>query len=361
MSELRVRLRPDIAAIAPYRQGRMAPEDAFKLSSNENPYPPLPAVVEAVASSPINRYPEGSALGLRVRLAEIWGVTPDEVYVGNGSASIIADLVTATSGPGDEVVFAWKSFEAYPGLTASAGATGVRVPTLPDGRHDIPGLIAAVTDRTKLLILCSPNNPTSTVITREEFDTVMASVPRDLLVVLDEAYVEFVTDPNAVNGRDVLPLHPNLIVLRTFSKAYGLAGLRIGYGIAAQYITDALRTVQVPLGITDLAQRAAIASLDHEEELLERVRVISERRDRFRAALLEQGWEVPEAQGNFVWLTIGERNAEVAAYLEANGLVVRANVDGLRITVGEEETIDLLLRSLGNVIAALRSGEPLAG
>ena len=339
----------------------MAAADAFKLSSNENPYEPLPSVLEAVASSPINRYPDGSAGKVRERIAELWGVTPGQVYVGPGSAAIIGDLATTTCEPGDEVVFAWKSFEAYAGLTASAGAVPVKVPNTPDERHDIPALIAAVTERTRLLFLCTPNNPTSTIITREEFETVMASVPRDLLVVLDEAYFEFVSDPNAVRGHEVLEAHPNLIVLRTFSKAYGLAGLRIGYGVGPEYVADAMRTIQVPLGVSDLAQRAALASLDHQEELLGRVAEIVERRERLRTALLGQGWSIPEAQGNFVWLPIGDRTPEVAEYFESRSLVVRPIGDGVRITVGEEETVGMVLQTAQNVIDALRSGSPLAG
>jgi len=354
-------MRPDVAAIQPYRQGRMADADAFKLSSNENPFEPLPSVVAAVAAAPLNRYPEGSARLLRERIAERWGVTPEQVYVGPGSVSIIGHLLTAMSGPGTEIVFAEQSFEAYAGLTASVGATAVRVPATADGRHDIPALIAAVTDRTRLLFLCSPNNPTSTIITRAEFDEVMAAVPRDLLVVLDEAYIEFNTDPNAVDGREVLAQHPNLIALRTFSKAWGLAGLRVGYGVAESYIIDAINAIHVPLAITDLAQRAAVTSLEHEDELLARVAIIVERRDRVQAALRAQGWDVPAAQGNFVWLPIGERNREAGEYFERHGLVVRAVYDGVRVSIGEEESVAPLLRSAENVIAALRSGAPLAG
>lgn len=354
-------MRPDVAAIQPYRQGRMADADAFKLSSNENPFEPLPSVVAAVAASPLNRYPEGSARLLRERIAERWDVTPEQVYVGPGSVSIIGHLLTAMSGPGTEVVFAEQSFEAYAGLAASVGATAVKVPATADGRHDIPALIAAVTDRTRLLFLCSPNNPTSTIITRDEFAEVMAAVPRDLLVVLDEAYIEFNTDPNAVDGREEIARHPNLIALRTFSKAWGLAGLRVGYGVAQAYVIDAINAIHVPLAITDLAQRAAIVSLDHEDELLARVAVIVERRDRVQAALRAQGWDVPTAQGNFVWLPVGDRGREVGEHFERAGLVVRAVYDGVRISIGEEESVAPLLRSAENVIAALRSGAPLAG
>jgi histidinol-phosphate aminotransferase len=183
----------------------------------------------------------------------------------------------------------------------------------------------------------------------------MRGVPESLLVVLDEAYTEFVTDPDAVKGEDVLAEHPNLVILRTFSKAYGLAGLRIGYAVGPEYVIDAMRTVATPLAVTDFAQRAALASLDDEAELLERVAAIANRRDRLRAGLLDQGWPVPEAQGNFVWLPTGEHTLEAARAFEAAGLVVRPLGEGVRISVGEEESVEKLLRSAGEVVAVLRS------
>jgi len=353
MSEDRVLLRPDVASIAPYRQGRMADADAFKLSSNENPFPPLPGVAQSFRDLDFNRYPEATSAALRARLAERWQVTPEQVVIGPGSVTLIAYLIWATCTPEDSVLYSWRSFEGYPILVGAAGVGAIQVPNRPDGGHDLPAMAAAITDRTRLVLLCSPNNPTGPIITRAEFADFMASVPRTMLVVLDEAYGEFVTDPDAVRGEEELARHPNLVVLRTFSKAYGLAGLRIGYGIAAEYIADALRAVALPMAVTDVAQQAALASLDHEAALLERVAHIVERRDRIRAGLLAQGWAVPEAQGNFVWLPTRERTPEIAEHFECAGLVVRALGDGIRISIGEEESVDKLLRSSGEVVAPL--------
>lgn len=353
MSTERARLRPDVASIVPYRQGRAASADAFKLSSNENPYPPLPGVADAIRSIDFNRYPEASSAALRDRLGQRWGVRPEQIVVGPGSATVIAYLIWATCTPEDAVLYSWRSFEGYPMLVGAAGVRSIQVPNRPDGGHDLAAMAAAVTPTTRLIMLCSPNNPTGPIITRAEFAAFMAAVPRTTLVALDEAYAEFVTDPDAVRGEEELGRHPNLVVLRTFSKAYGLAGLRVGYAVAEEYIADGLRAVALPLAVTEVAQTAAIASLDHEAALLERVAHIVERRDRIRAGLLEQGWDVPDAQGNFVWLPTGARTADVAARFAEAGLIVRPLGDGVRVSIGEEESVEKLLRSSREVVAPL--------
>ena len=283
MTSPRVRLRPDIEALEPYRQGKPAAADAFKLSSNENPFDPLPAVVEAISRASVNRYPEASATALRERLAERYGVSVRQVQVGAGSVAILAQLISAASAPGDEVVYSWRSFEAYPGLVTVSGATSVQVPNTPNHRHDLTAMAAAITDRTRVVIVCSPNNPTGTVVTGAEFESFMAEVPPTVLVVLDEAYIEFETSDEAVRGIPLIGLYPNLVVLRTFSKAYGLAGLRIGYAIGPDYVMDAARATAIPLSVIESAQLAAIASIDNEAQLLERVARI--------AALRDQVWQ----------------------------------------------------------------------
>ena len=348
-----VRLRPEIAALPPYRQGRPAPTDGFKLSSNENPHDPLPGVVDAVAESAreIHRYPDATALALRERIAGKFGVTSDEVIVGAGSVSLIAQFITAAAAPGDEVVYSWRSFEAYPGLVTVAGATSVRVPNRPDHSHDLVAMAAAVTDRTRVVIVCSPNNPTGTVVTADEFERFMAAVPDDLLVLLDEAYIEFVRDAASVDGRTLIGRYPNLVVLRTFSKAYGLAGLRVGYAIGPVTILDAARSTAIPLSVTAASAAGAIASLDAEAELLERVDTIVDRRDRVRAALIAQGWAIPEAQANFVWLPTGGDTAAVADRLFDAGLVTRAfPPEGIRVSIGEEASVEILLGILGELV-----------
>ncbi len=353
MSEARVHLRPDVASIAPYRQGRMAAADAFKWSSNENPTRPLPGVAEALVGIEFNRYPDATAAALRDRLGARWGVRPEQIIVGPGSATLLSYLVLATCTSEDSVLYSWRSFEGYPMFVGAAGAKSTMVPNRADGGHDLPAMAAAVTPTTRLILLCSPNNPTGPIITREEFSAFMAAVPRTTLVALDEAYAEFVTDPDAVRGEEELSRHPNLVVLRTFSKAYGLAGLRVGYAIGEEYVIDGLRAVSIPLAVTAVAERAAIASLDHEDELLERVAEIVGRRDRIRAGLIEQGWDVPVAQGNFVWLPTGERTLAVAEHFSDAGLIVRPLVDGIRISIGEEDSVEKLLRSAREVVAPL--------
>lgn len=354
MTDIRVRLRAEIEAMQPYRQGKPASADAFKLSSNENPFEPLPAVLAAIADSAINRYPDASAAVLRGRLADRHGVTPEQIQVGAGSVAVLAQLITAAAGPGDEVVYAWRSFEAYPGLVTVAGATSVAVPNSPDHRHDLARMAAAVTDRTRVMIVCSPNNPTGAVVTSAEFSVFMGAVPSSVLVLLDEAYFEFVTDPDAVSGIPLLARYPNLVVLRTFSKAYGLAGLRIGYAIGAAYLMDAARASAIPLSVIEQAQRGALASLDHEAELLERVGRIAALRDEVWRALVEQGWAVPKPSGNFVWLPTGEHTSAAADTFAAHGIVVRALGDGLRVSIGEPASVGKLLSAAAEVVGNLR-------
>jgi len=348
-----VRLRPEIVAIAAYRQGKPAPEHAFKLSSNENPFPPLPAVAEAIAAATTNRYPDASAAVLRARLAERFDVPVDSVHAGSGSVAILAQLIQAVAGPGDEVVYAWRSFEAYPGLVTVAGASSVQVPNLPDHRHDLAGMAAAITDRTRAVIVCSPNNPTGTIVTAAEFAEFMQKVPPTVLVMLDEAYAEFVTDPEAVRGTDVLSEYPNVVVLRTFSKAYGLAGQRIGYALGAPYILDAARNTAIPLSVTETAQRAAMAALDHESELLEQVAAIVAQRDATWEALVAQGWDVPRPQGNFVWLATGDFTPDAAEIFLEHGIVGRALGEGIRISIGEPESVEKLLEAAAEVVQKL--------
>jgi len=346
----RVQLRPEIAAIVPYRQGAPAGADAFKLSSNENPYEPLPSVLAEISTGTINRYPDASALELRTRLAERFGVSPESVQVGAGSVAVLAQLISAAAALGDEVIYAWRSFEAYPLLVSSAGATSVRVANGVDHRHNLAAMSAAITASTRVIIVCSPNNPTSTVVTDAEFRDFMADVPENVLVVLDEAYREFVVDHDAVRGETLIGTYPNLVLLRTFSKAYGLAGLRIGYAIGPEYVMDAARAVAIPLSVTEIAQTAAIASLKHEEELLQRVSRIISMRDRIVDGLRTQGWDIPNPSGNFVWLPTGSATDWAAGVFRAHGIVVRALGDGLRVSVGEEESVEKLLRAAQEVV-----------
>ncbi|WP_022907175.1 histidinol-phosphate transaminase [Curtobacterium sp. B18] len=359
MTDERVHIRPEIAVLPAYKQGRQAEASAFKLSSNENPFPPLPGVVEAVqAQTAFNRYPDATALAVRAELAHRFGTGVDEVHVAPGSVAILHELAKATAGPGDEVVYAWRSFEAYPGVVTVAGATSVQVPNRPDGGHDLDAMAAAVTERTRMLVVCTPNNPTGPVVTAAEFEAFMASVPPTLLVVLDEAYAEFVTDPDAVRGPALLERYPNLVVLRTFSKAYGLAGLRVGYALGPAYVLDAVRACAIPLSVTAQGQAAALASLERESELLERVSEIAALRDRVVTSLREQGWDVPDAQGNFVWLPTGAHTQHAAERFEQAGIIVRAFAsEGIRISIGEHEAVGTLLETARSLVGDLQATE----
>lgn len=359
MTEAPIRIRPEIAAMPAYQQGKQAGTDAFKLSSNENPFDPLPAVIEALSrATSVNRYPDASAARLRAALGERFAVPADHVHVAAGSVSILAQLVQATSAPGDEVVFAWRSFEAYPWLATLSGATAVAVPLTSAGEHDLDAMADAVTDRTRAVIVCTPNNPTGPIVTRDAFLGFLARIPSDVLVILDEAYAEFVTDAAAIDGLDPLIFreHANVVVLRTFSKAYGLAGLRIGYAIGHPGILAAARSAGIPLSVTLQGEEAALASLTAEaaDELAARIAEIAERRDRLAQGLREIGWPVPEAQGNFVWLPAGASTATVAAAFDEAGLIVRPFAgDGVRISVGEEASVEKVLRVAASVVEGL--------
>jgi histidinol-phosphate aminotransferase len=316
------------------------------------------------AATAFNRYPDASAARLRERIASRFGVTEDSVHIAAGSVSILSQLVLATAGPGDEVMFAWRSFEAYPWLAVVAGATPVQVPLTADARHDLPAMAAAITERTRAIIVCSPNNPTGPIVTQAEFDAFLLAVPDDCLVILDEAYAEFVSTPDAVDGLRVLGTagHPNVVALRTFSKAFGLAGLRVGYAIGHPRILDAARSVGIPLSVTAHAEEAALASLDAEPALLERVVAISERRDRLAAGLRAVGWRVPDAQGNFVWLPAGAQSLALAEVFESAGLIVRPFAgDGIRISVGEEDSVERILGIAASVVDDLPAGHPGRG
>lgn len=349
-------IRAAVAALPSYVPGARAPRPtAWKLSSNENPTPPseetLAALTEALAD--INRYPDMYATELRTAIAQRLGVSAEAVACANGSVAALAHVLSVFCEAGIEVVYAWRSFEAYPIAVGVSGAESVRVPVLADGRHDLAAMAAAVTDRTRLVILCSPNNPTGPAMTTAEVREFLRSVPASVPVLLDEAYLEYVTRPGAVDGVALLPEHPNLIVLRTFSKAYGLAGLRVGYAVADPRLAAAIRAVSTPFGVSSLAQAAALHALRIRDELVIPVRATSAERDRVLAALREQGWDVPDADGNFVWLALGERAVEFADAAREAGLVLRGFAgDGVRVTIAEPEANDQFVAFAGEWRAA---------
>ncbi|MDO4412570.1 histidinol-phosphate transaminase [Cutibacterium sp.] len=332
-----------------YKQGAAPGEGAVKLSSNENPFGPLPSVVEAVNRmlSGFNRYPSMSATEVRSAIAERFGVDTAQVAVGAGSTEVASQLMHALAGAGDQIIFPWRSFEAYPILTQVAGATPVPVPLTKDLRHDLNAMAAAITDRTRLIFLCTPNNPTGTVLHTEEVEEFLAKVPQHVVVVMDEAYCHFNKEPGSVDGLDLLDRHPNVVALRTFSKAYGLAGLRIGFAISTPDISNDLRRVATPFTVTALAQQAAVASLAVEDELNERVDRIVAERTRVFDALVEQGWKINPSQANFLWLSTGDDTDRVDEALTSRGVYARCwSGEGIRLSIGSPEENDRAIEAL---------------
>ncbi|MFF1645072.1 histidinol-phosphate transaminase [Streptomyces sp. NPDC058240] len=350
MSETSPKLRAELDGVPAYVPGKPAAAGgpvAFKLSSNENPYPPLPGVMESAlaAAANFNRYPDMACTGLMNELAERFGVPLSHLATGTGSVGVAQQLLQATSGPGDEVIYAWRSFEAYPIITQVSGATSVKVPLTDSDVHDLDAMADAITDRTRMIFVCNPNNPTGTVVRRDALERFLDRVPGDVLVVLDEAYREFIRDVEVPDGIEIYRDRPNVAVLRTFSKAYGLAGLRVGFAVAHEPVAAALRKTAVPFGVSQLAQDAAVASLRAEDELMGRVGSLVCERQRVQRALAGQGWTVPDSQANFVWLRLGDRTADFAAACERAGVVVRPFAgEGVRVTIGEDEANDLFLR-----------------
>lgn len=348
MTPANVPLRAAVASLPAYVPGARAAvgASAFKLSSNENPYPPLPSVLTAIAdaASDMNRYPDMYATELTEAIAANLAVRPECVVAGCGSVAVLGHVLTAVCEPGDEVVHAWRSFEAYPIAVQLTGATSVRVPLTADGRHDLPAMAAAVTERTRVVLVCSPNNPTGPAVRAAELDAFLAGVPPHVLVVLDEAYVEFVRDPAAADGLAVHAAHPNVVLLRTFSKAYGLAGLRLGYAVARPRLAAGIRAASTPFGVSSLAQVAGLASLRAQDELLTRVDALVAERAQLWHGLVAAGLPAVESEANFVWLALGDRTTAFAAAAAQAGVIVRPFAgDGVRISVGEPEATDLLL------------------
>ena len=337
------RTRPDLDAIPGYIPGRTV-AGAIKLASNETTAGPLPSVRDAIADAAagVNRYPDNAATALTDALADFLDVPSPNVVVGCGSVSLCQELVQATCSAGDEVVFGWRSFEAYPIVTLVAGATAVRVPLTDDDVHDLDAMAAAVTDRTRLMFVCNPNNPTGTVVDPADLDRFLDTVPEHVLVVLDEAYFEY-TD-RRIDGVEVGRTRPNVMVLRTFSKAYGLAGLRVGYGVGAPSVVTAMKKVHTAFSVSSVAQSAAIASLAASDELLSRTEIVVAERARLRDGLREVGYQVADSFANFVWLPLGAASGTFSADATDARILVRAyGDDGVRVTVGDPHENDAFL------------------
>jgi histidinol-phosphate aminotransferase len=345
-------VRAAIVNLPAYIAGRSAESElTAALASNESHFTPLPSVLDVLSAEGgrIHRYPGMGALEAREAIARHHSVSAEEVAAGPGSSGVLQQIISAVCGHGDEVVFAWRSFEAYPILVTVAGAVPVPVPLLANEHHDLAAMTAAITGKTRLVILCSPNNPTGVPITAEALEDFLAAVPPRVLVVLDEAYIEFQRGPG-LDSLEFYRRYPNLCILRTFSKAYGLAGLRIGYAIARPAVAEGLRRTAIPFGVNRMAQAAAVASLSAKGEILARTDAVADERSRVIPALRSYGWKVPESQANFYWLRASDelRGQILTALAEADILARGYAGDGVRITLADRETNDRVLAVLSD-------------
>jgi histidinol-phosphate aminotransferase len=333
-----------------------------RLASNESPYPPLPAVRQAIerALTSLNRYPDPSSSLLRQRLSERYGVPGSRIAIGNGSCDILLAAGEALLEPDAEVIYAWPSFSVYPHLSASSGARAVTVALDGSERHDLDAMLAEITAATRLIVVCNPNNPTGTAIGLAEIAGFLAEVPANVCVIVDEAYCEFnlLDDPDA--SIELLGAHPNLALLRTFSKVHGLCGLRVGFALCgSEDLPRALDQVRQPFFCNALAQAAALEALAHQDEVIDRVARTVAERNSVGQRLAALGIETAESQANFCWLHLGsERDeAEVMRGLQERGVLVRSghalgsDVPALRVTYGLAEENDRFLAALADVLA----------
>jgi histidinol-phosphate aminotransferase len=332
--------------------------ELVKLASNETPFPPHPQVMEAVEAQlrTLNRYPDPEKSLLRRRIAERTGVPVGRVAVGNGSCELLLAAAEAMLEPGAEVVYAWPSFSIYPHLAAMSGARAITVPLNEAGEHDLEGMAREITAATRLVIVCNPNNPSATALPPETIDAWVAELPRSVAVVLDEAYVEFSALQDPDDSLDLLGRHPNLVVLRTFSKVYGLCGLRAGYALGSEPFRLAVDRVRQPFSVNALAQVAAAEALLHQDEVERRVEQNVIERVHVEAELEERGLETTDSQANFSWVSLGDRDEdEIVDGLAARGVIVRAGKalgeEGrMRVTYGTRRENDRFLAALDELL-----------
>lgn len=349
--------RPVLNTLPAYQAGKPPVEVAgvvpYKLASNENPYAPIKAATDAIVTAAtaelVQRYPDTTYTQLRKLIGDTYEVPAEHVTVGAGSLGVLTALVqtfagTNDDGTADEVIIPWRSFEAYPIVIRTSGAKDVMVPLRGNGELDLEAMLAAITDKTRMIMLCTPNNPTGTVLTTQAVQDFMARVPEHILVVVDEAYVEFIRNDDAVDGLSMYRDYANVAVLRTFSKAHGLANLRIGYSVAPDHISQPLKVIHPPFATSMIASEAAYASMSNMDEVMHNTEKVVVERDRVWKALDALGYNPPVSQANFVWLPLGEQATAFAQACEAQALSVRAFApEGVRVSIGEVEANDRLI------------------
>ena len=332
--------------------------ELVKLASNETPFSPHPQVLEAVEAQlrTLNRYPDPTNATLRRRLSDRTGVPPERIAVGNGSCELLLAGAEAMLEPGTEVVYAWPSFSIYPHLAAMTGARAIEVPLNDAQEHDLDAMAKEVTAATRMVIVCNPNNPTATALPPAQIDEFLSALPRNVAVILDEAYIEFAMTQDPDESLDLLKKHPNLLLLRTFSKIYGLCGLRVGYALGSAEFRLAVDRVRQPFSVNALAQAAATEALNHMDELERRVEQTAIERIHVESELEERGFETTDSHANFSWVSLGDRDEdEIVDGLARQGVIVRAGgalgQDGwMRVTYGTRHENDRFLAALDQLV-----------
>lgn len=345
-----VKFREVLAKLPAYVAGKGDGHKTVKLSSNELPFLTAPQIIQAgqYALKDANRYPSATGAGLVEKLASRYQLPNNQVVVGPGSIQVLASALTAVAQSGKNVVYGWRSFEAYPILVGITGASSRQIPLTAQGRHDLDAMKAAVDGDTAAVILCSPNNPTGTSLTEKEVRDFLAEIPPSVLVVLDEAYFEFDTLKDRVDGARLLAEFSNLLVLRTFSKAYGLAGLRCGYGLASQEIAEAILKVSTPFALSAVAEACAVAALAGEQKMRCQVQEIIQERERVVSRLREAGWNIQDSGGNYIWFP-GKVSKQILAAALAQGIQTRGFPEGVRVTIGSRQENDQFLAAISQV------------
>jgi histidinol-phosphate aminotransferase len=332
--------------------------ELVKLASNETPFAPHPQVLEAVERGlrTLNRYPDPAKSALRRRLSERTGVPAGRIAIGNGSCELLLAAAEAMLEPGTEVVYAWPSFSIYPHMAAMSGARAVTVPLNDAGEHDLEAMAREVTVATRIVIVCNPNNPSATALAPDVIDAFVAELPRHVAVILDEAYIEFSTLQDPDESLDLLVRHPNLVILRTFSKVYGLCGLRVGYSLGDERFRNAVDQVRQPFSVNALAQIAATEAVGHVDELERRVEQTVIERVYLESELAERGLETTDSQANFSWVALGDRDEdEIVNGLAERGVIVRAGkalgeAGRMRVTYGTRAENDRFLAALDELV-----------
>ena len=359
-------IRPELAPMRPYAPGLRASEVreqcgcdvVHKLSSNENPYGPVPGAIAGMTAvlSRLNVYPDGSARALKRRLCGRLGVADKNLVVGNGSNELLRLIAQAILGPGDECVFAWPSFVVYPMVCQLMGATEVRVPLGEGDVHDLAAMAEAITERTKLVFLCNPNNPTGSIYSREEFETFLERVPDHVLVIVDEAYFEYATSSEYPDGLVYFDGVRPLGVLRTFSKIYSLAGARIGYGVLPEPVVSAVNKIREPFNVSTIAQVGAYYSLDDEAEVQRRREENQEQKTYLYSCFDRLGVSYVPSETNFVYVHT-EKPVEVFQALLSQGVIVRdfGTAPALRVGVGSPDDTKATIAAVEAVVAKLGS------